>query len=205
MTGSGGRSSIPEAQVIEPKSRGVLDHPPPVRNCALGRVTTVAVRSGPSRVIAMTSMTFVFSNPSTFLLRLRPHLDLAIPLGAALTVVLRAALDGHRVVGHVPGDDRAGADIGAVADFHRRHQRGIGADEGVLANDGLVLEEAIIIASSSSASSARRGRTGRAVMAGVFARRGSRSTGRSAFSRMNTRAAAETRSRTTSVSKAAGR
>jgi len=35
------RPSIPEAAVMESKSRGVLDRPVPVRNCAQGRATTV--------------------------------------------------------------------------------------------------------------------------------------------------------------------
>ena len=77
---------------------------------------------------------------------LRPHLHLAIPLRPALAVVLRAALHRHRVVRHVLGDDRARTDIGAVADLHRRHQRGVGADEGALADRGLVLEEAVVVA-----------------------------------------------------------
>src|SRR5438876_1274798 len=44
---------------------------------------------------------------STFLRLLRPHLHLAIALRPAFAVVLRAALDRHRIVGHVLGDDRA--------------------------------------------------------------------------------------------------
>src|SRR3954452_19178268 len=83
---------------------------------------------------------------SAFLRLLAAQLHLAVSPGAALAVVLRAALDGERIVGHVLGDDRAGADIGAVADFHRRHQRGVGADEGALADNGLVLGKAVIVA-----------------------------------------------------------
>jgi hypothetical protein len=67
-------------------------------------------------------------------------------LPPAFAVVLRTALHGHRVVRHVRGDDGAGADIGAVADFHRRHQRGVGAGEGARADRGLVLEEAVVVA-----------------------------------------------------------
>src|SRR5882757_9028599 len=72
---------------------------------------------------------------------------LAVSLGPAFTVSLRAALDRHRIVGHVFRDHRARADIGAVADLYRRHQRGIGADEGAGADRGLVFGKAIIIAS----------------------------------------------------------
>src|SRR5688572_28892587 len=46
-----------------------------------------------------------------------PGLQLAIAHSAVLAVVLRAALDRHRIVGHVLRDDRARADIGAVADL----------------------------------------------------------------------------------------
>ena len=38
------------------------------------------------------------------------------------------------------------SDIGAVADLDRRHQRGIGADEGALADIGTVLGDAVVIA-----------------------------------------------------------
>src|SRR5260370_16763906 len=84
--------------------------------------------------------------PSAFLRLLPAQLHLAVALGAALAVVLRAALDRHRIVGHVLGDHRARTDIGAVADLHRRHQRRIGADEGALADDGPVLAETVIVA-----------------------------------------------------------
>src|SRR6266478_8472402 len=57
------------------------------------------------------------ATPSTFLRRLPAHLQLAVALGAALAVVLRAALDGHRIVGHVLGDHRTRTDIGAIADL----------------------------------------------------------------------------------------
>src|SRR5580704_5083898 len=74
------------------------------------------------------------------------RLHLADSRSTAFAVGLRAALDRKRIVGHVLGDHRAGADIGAVADVHRRHQRGIGADEGTLADRGLVLCEAVVVA-----------------------------------------------------------
>src|SRR6266436_7001765 len=47
---------------------------------------------------------------STLFRLLAPHLHLAVALGAAFAVVLRAALDGHRIVGHVLGDHRARPD-----------------------------------------------------------------------------------------------
>ena len=59
---------------------------------------------------------------------------------------LLAARDGQRVGRHVLGDHRAGADIGAVADLDRRHQRRIRADEGALADIGAVLGDAVVIA-----------------------------------------------------------
>src|SRR6185437_16556480 len=73
-------------------------------------------------------------------------LDLAIARGAALADALLAALDRHRVVRDIPGDDRARADIGAGADLDRRHQRRVGADEGALADQRLVLAKAVVIA-----------------------------------------------------------
>ena len=51
------------------------------------------------------------------------RLHLAVSRRPAGARRLRAALDRQRVVRHVAGDDRARTDIGAAADFHRRHQR----------------------------------------------------------------------------------
>ena len=47
---------------------------------------------------------------------------------------------------HVLGDDAARADVGAVADLDRRHERRVGADEGALADVGEVLVEAVVVA-----------------------------------------------------------
>ena len=44
------------------------------------------------------------------------------------------------------GHHRAGADIGAVADLDRRHQRRVRADEGAVADIGAVLGDAVVIA-----------------------------------------------------------
>ncbi len=46
----------------------------------------------------------------------------------------------------VLGDDAARADIGAVADFDRGHERRVRADEGPLADLGPVLVEAVVVA-----------------------------------------------------------
>src|SRR6185437_8336653 len=77
---------------------------------------------------------------------LPPRLQLAISGRPAFADALRAALDRHRIVGHVAGDHRAGANIGAAADLHRRDQRGVGADKGAGADDGLVLGKTVIVA-----------------------------------------------------------
>ena len=46
----------------------------------------------------------------------------------------------------VLGDDAARSDIGALADLDRRDERGVGADEGVGADLGAMLGEAVIVA-----------------------------------------------------------
>src|SRR2546421_7442031 len=70
---------------------------------------------------------------------LAARLHLAVARCAAFADGLWAALQRHGIVGHVARDHRARADIGAVADCHRRDQRGVGADEGTLPDDRLVL------------------------------------------------------------------
>src|SRR5262245_1496969 len=102
---------------------------------ALGKL--LRTEAGSSRKLNRLSLAFLGSLPARF--------QLAVARRAALAVGLRAALHGHRVVRHVFGDDGAGADIGAAADFHRRHQRGVGADEGAGADRRLVLGEAVIV------------------------------------------------------------
>src|SRR5437763_168751 len=64
--------------------------------------------------------------PSALLRLLAAHLHLAEALGPALAIVLRAALHGKRIVGHVFRDHRARADISAIADSDRRYQRRVG-------------------------------------------------------------------------------
>src|SRR5437879_2782121 len=54
-------------------------------------------------------------------------------------VHLAGAGDGQRVVGNVLGHGRAGGHLRAAADLHRRDQVHVGADEGLRADDGLVL------------------------------------------------------------------
>src|SRR4051794_4867034 len=53
--------------------------------------------------------------------------------GRVLLNDLPPARDSQGVRRDVVGDDRAGGDVGTVADAHRRHQGGIRADEGALA------------------------------------------------------------------------
>ena len=64
--------------------------------------------------------------------------------------LLPPASDRERVGFDRLGDDRARADIGAVADRHRRDQRRVGADEGAGADVGLVLGEAVVVAGDRS-------------------------------------------------------
>ena len=130
---SEGVTGIPETSMMESKSPGVLGPP-------LSRRTTAV--SGAALSPSLRAATA----PSTPLLRLRAHLHLAVAFRTAFAVVLRAAFDGHRIVRHVLRDDRARTDIGAIADPDRRHQRGIGTNEGAFADRRLVLEEAVIVA-----------------------------------------------------------
>ena len=57
-----------------------------------------------------------------------------------------AARHRQRIRCDILGDHRACARDGALADFHRRHQRGVGADEGARADIGAVFAKAVIIA-----------------------------------------------------------
>src|SRR5206468_4631618 len=84
---------------------------------------------------------FVTAPPPTATYTLSLHDALPIFLGLLFFVrgtptrgpaILRdrlAALDRERVGGHVPGDDRAGRDVGAGAHRQRRDQAGIGRSE----------------------------------------------------------------------------
>src|SRR5215218_2775052 len=82
-----------------------------------------------------------------------PFVPLSIPcrllvaerLCPALLNRLRRAFERERVRRHVPGDDGARADIGALADRDRRDEGGIRADERALADLGAVLVEAVIV------------------------------------------------------------
>lgn len=59
---------------------------------------------------------------------------------------LAAARHRQGVGRHVRRDDRPGPDISALPDSGRRHQRGVGADEGVLADRAAILGTAVVIA-----------------------------------------------------------
>src|SRR3990167_542934 len=60
--------------------------------------------------------------------------------------VLAAPRNGELALGRIMGNHRAGADGRFAADRYRRHQRGIGTDEGPVANDGGGLVHAIVVA-----------------------------------------------------------
>src|SRR3990167_1439942 len=54
--------------------------------------------------------------------------------------------EGLGATGHVPGDHRAGAHVGAVAQGKRRDQDAVAADEHALADGGAVLARAVVVA-----------------------------------------------------------
>src|SRR3977135_1403918 len=62
-----------------------------------------------------------------------------------LVLLLRSA-DGERVVGHVLGHRGARGHVGAFAYSNGRRDLRIAADERVLADDGRVLHEAVVVA-----------------------------------------------------------
>ena len=66
--------------------------------------------------------------------------------GPSFPLLLRAARQRQGIGRDVLGDDAARADIGALADLDRRHQRGVGADKGAGADLGAMLVEAVIVA-----------------------------------------------------------
>src|SRR5690606_15407548 len=74
-----------------------------------------------------------------------PALALLRPLPAG-DGGLAAAGDGELAGGRVAGDHGAGADGGVRADLHRRHQRAVGTDEGAVADAGLRLVDAVVVA-----------------------------------------------------------
>ena len=84
------------------------------------------------------------SHRSLFFLHQR--LQIPQPLRPAFLDGLRRPLERQRIRRHVLGDDRARADIGAVADLDRRDQRRVRADERALADVGAVLGRAVVVA-----------------------------------------------------------
>src|SRR3990172_4305932 len=58
----------------------------------------------------------------------------------------RRAAHGERAGRDVLGDRRAPADVRALADDERRHERRVGADEGAVADPRLVLGPAVVVA-----------------------------------------------------------
>ena len=61
-------------------------------------------------------------------------------------VHLPSARDRQRLIGHIVGDRRAGGHIGALADRDRRDELRVAANEGAVADDGLVLLLAVVVA-----------------------------------------------------------
>src|SRR2546423_15624190 len=59
---------------------------------------------------------------------------------------LARARDRELAGGRVLVDGGAGADVRAARDAHRRDQRGVGADEAVVLDDGAVLRRAVVVA-----------------------------------------------------------
>src|SRR6266480_6746788 len=63
----------------------------------------------------------------------------------------------ERILGDCFRDDTARADIGAVLDLHRRHQRGVRSDENAGADIGVVFVEAVVIAGNRARPNVRAG------------------------------------------------
>ena len=66
--------------------------------------------------------------------------------GPAFDFALVGALERQRIRGHVARDARRGADNRTRADVHRSHHHGVAAHEHVVADFGVVLVHAVIIA-----------------------------------------------------------
>jgi hypothetical protein len=76
-------------------------------------------------------------------LGLLPHTEAASP---SIAPLLTPPADAKRIGGYIVGDHRAGVHNGAITNFHRRHQRRIGTDEGARADFRVMLAETIIVA-----------------------------------------------------------
>src|SRR5687768_8258469 len=66
--------------------------------------------------------------------------------GPGFLVCLAGAPDRERISRHVFGHHRAGGGVGALSHLHRRHQRGVRADEGPRADARQVLVPAVVVA-----------------------------------------------------------
>ena len=88
----------------------------------------------------MVNPTAVPSSPPTLL-----------PCAQPVDVPLLAARDRQRAGGHVLGDRRAGGDVGACADRHRRDQLRVAADERAVLDDGRMLLHAVVVAGNRAA------------------------------------------------------
>src|SRR5581483_8338541 len=63
---------------------------------------------------------------------------------------LARACHGELAGGRVLVDRGPGADVGAPCDAHGRDQRGVGADEAIVLDDGAVLAHAVVVAGDGS-------------------------------------------------------
>src|SRR5215831_1537090 len=77
--------------------------------------------------------------------------------GAPRLVDLARPRDRQRILRHVLGDDAAGRDISAIADRNRRDQSRVRPDKHVVADDGPVLVEAVVIAGDRAGADIRAG------------------------------------------------
>src|SRR4051812_2412109 len=105
-----------------------------------------------SRRLRPSNSRWATSSPPTIptiphiLFRGLPRHPLAEALGPAGQPLLLAPLDGQAVGFDVARNDRSSPDDRALPHAHRRNQRGVRADEGIVANLRPILAEPIVIA-----------------------------------------------------------